>query len=288
MKIQTFSILAGSEACNAQCPFCVSRMTPPNGVKINGPKVKWRNFNIACRLARQCGVTTAMITGKGEPTVFPNQITKYLKALQKFDFPLVELQSNGILISKKHSRYLSGWYKLGMTMIAISIVHYEAEKNRRIYVPHEKTYIDLPRLIQTIHEQGLSVRLSCIMANGFIDNRKKLQNLINFAKENGVEQLTVTPVGKPDNSVNKKAWNWVNKHHLTNRQLADITRYIEKNGFHLLTLFHGARVFDLNGQNICLNNCLSVHSGAEDMRNLIFFPDGHLRYYWQYSGAILL
>jgi hypothetical protein len=24
------------------------------------------------------------------------------------------------------------------------------------------------------------------------------------------------------------------------------------------------------------------------MRNLIFFPDGHLRYDWEYEGAILL
>ena len=32
MRIQTFSILAGSEACNARCPFCISKMTPPLGV----------------------------------------------------------------------------------------------------------------------------------------------------------------------------------------------------------------------------------------------------------------
>ncbi len=31
MKIQTFSIVAGSEACNARCPFCISKMTVPNG-----------------------------------------------------------------------------------------------------------------------------------------------------------------------------------------------------------------------------------------------------------------
>lgn len=55
-----------------------------------------------------------------------------------------------------------------------------------------------------------------------------------------------------------------------------------------MTLAHGAVVFDLDGQNLCLNQCLTVQPDAEEMRNLIFFPDGHLRYYWQYPGAILL
>ena len=78
MKIQTFSILAGSEACNARCPFCISKMTPPSGVELKEPKVNWRNFRKACLLAKQSGVTTAMFTGKGEPTLFPKQITKFL------------------------------------------------------------------------------------------------------------------------------------------------------------------------------------------------------------------
>lgn len=28
MKIQTLSVVAGTEACNARCPFCVTGMTP--------------------------------------------------------------------------------------------------------------------------------------------------------------------------------------------------------------------------------------------------------------------
>jgi len=55
-----------------------------------------------------------------------------------------------------------------------------------------------------------------------------------------------------------------------------------------MTLSHGATVFDLKGQNLCLNHCLSVQPEAEEMRNLIFFPNGRLGYYWQYPGAIIL
>jgi len=291
MKIQTFSILAGSEVCNARCPFCISKMTPPLGVELKEPEVHWRNFDVACRLAKQSGVTTVMFTGKGEPTLFPDQITKYLQAMKKYEFPLVEMQTNGILIHDKpeiYSRHLKEWYELGMTLLAISIVHYDPEKNRQIYVPYKKSYSDLPILVNMIHDHGLSVRLTCILANGFIDSSEKLRKMIDFAKKNKVEQLTVTPVNKPDDTESREVWTWTKGHHLTDEQRADIQDYVEKNGSHLLTLFHGAKVYDIEGQNVCFNSCLSVHPNAEDMRNLIFFPDGHLRYYWQYSGAILL
>ena len=99
MKIQTFSIIAGSEACNAHCPFCISKMTPPQGVTLKTPAVNWRNFRIGAQFAKQYGVTTTMITGKGEPTLFPEQITKYLEELRCFNFPFLELQTNGILLA---------------------------------------------------------------------------------------------------------------------------------------------------------------------------------------------
>ena len=291
MKIQTFSIIAGSEACNARCPFCVSKMTPPLGVELKEPGVNWRNFDIACRLASQSKVTTAMFTGKGEPTLFPDQITKYLTTMEKYQFPLIELQTNGIVIADKSSAefpHLRTWYEKGMTTVAVSIVHYDPEKNKEIYTPYRAHPLDLPRLIRILHTELFSVRLTCIAANGFIDNAEKLQELIRFAKSNKVEQLTITPVNKPEHPENQKAWDWTNRHHLLEYQLNDIRTYLQKEASPLMKLTHGAMVYDLHGQNICLNQCLTVQPEAEEMRNLIFFPDGHLRYYWQYPGAILL
>src|SRR3989338_3443843 len=141
MMFKTFSIIAGSEACNARCSFCVSKMTPPNGLDMKEPEVNWRNFKVAARLARQTGIDTVMITSKGEPTLFPQQVTKYLDALSEFDFPFIELQTNGIPIAEKRENYdplVREWYEKGLTIPAISIVHYDAEKNRQIYLPHRE------------------------------------------------------------------------------------------------------------------------------------------------------
>jgi molybdenum cofactor biosynthesis enzyme MoaA len=291
MRIQTFSILAGSEVCNARCPFCISKMTPPLGVELKEPEVNWRNFRIACRLAERCGVTTAMFTGKGEPTIFPAQITKFLRILAEFHFPIIELQSNGILLidrAETYAGHLRDWYDLGMTTIAVSIVHHEGEKNRPIYLPYKKSYIDLPALIHLLHEHHFSVRLACIMAHGFIDSAQSLQELIAFAREHHVEQLTIRPVNKPSTSRELEAFNWTEEHHLKSEELADIREYLARHGSLLMTLIHGAQVYDVAGQNVCLTDSLTIAAQSDDLRQLIFFPDGHLRYDWQYPGAILL
>jgi len=266
-------------------------MTPLFGTTLKEPEVNWRNFRIACRLAERCGVTTAMFTGKGEPTIFPEQITKFLREMADFQFPIKELQSNGILLVERpevYSKHLADWYELGLTTVAISIVHYRPEKNRPIYLPHRKNYIDLPRLIEFLHEHKLSVRLACIMANGFIDDPQGLQELIEFAVKQKVEQLTIRPVNRPASSLDLEAYNWTNEHHLRPQQLEAIQNFLRTNGALLMTLAHGAQVFDVHGQNVCLTDSLTIESRSDDLRQLIFFPDGHLRYDWQHSGAILL
>ncbi len=291
MKIQTFSIIAGSEACNARCPFCVSKMTPSCGFdELKEPEVNWRNFEKACLLAKQSGATTAMFTGKGEPTLFPDQITSYLDELQRHEFPLIEMQTNGIMLSEKPQKYdanLKDWYRLGMTTIAISIVHYDPTPNKVIYLANRSEYIDLPKLIEKLHNFGFSVRLTCIAARDYIDTSVKLLKLIQFAKLNKVEQLTITPVNKPEHPEHQEAWDWTNTHHLLPEQLDEIKEFLKTFGSEIMHLGHGAVVYDVAGQNVCLNNCLTVEPESEELRNIIFFPDGHVRTHWQYEGSIL-
>ena len=79
MLIQTLSIICGTRACNARCPYCVSKMTPSQGVGLEDYEPNWRNFEIANRYARDNGVSTILITGKGEPTLYPDQVTTFLE-----------------------------------------------------------------------------------------------------------------------------------------------------------------------------------------------------------------
>ena len=99
MKIQTYSILAGTKACNACCPYCVSKMTPSFGVSQEGSEVRWaskkeeseinwNNFRVGCKFATKSGVSTVLITGKGEPTLCPYQINDYLRTGRYRDYSL--------------------------------------------------------------------------------------------------------------------------------------------------------------------------------------------------------
>lgn len=290
MKIQTLSVLVGSTACNARCPYCVSRMTPRCGMKLGLADVNWRNFNIGCRLAKENGVSTALLTGKGEPTLYPDRIGAFLYQLYRFGFPLVELQTNGIALFqdiKKHEEYLKEWHGSGLTTIAISITHYDNLRNKNNFQP-KGNYMDLAGLISYLHQFGFSVRLSCVMFKGGIDCIEEIKNLVNFAKENKAEQLTITPVRAPGQSTNQKVKKWVGDHQLSVDGQVRIKCFLAVEGKKLLPLAHGAVVYDLYGQNICLSDCLTENTSPEEIRQLIFFPDGHLRYDWQYEGAILL
>ncbi len=242
-------------------------------------------------MAKQSEVDTVMITSKGEPTLYPKQISKYLDALSGFEFPFIELQTNGIVLSERkeiYAPFLQEWYNKGLTIPAISIVHFDAEKNRQIYLPYKKEYIDLPELIGDLHGIGYSVRLACVALDGFIDSSSKLEQLIDFARQNRIEQLTVRPVNKPEESRNSEIYDWTAAHHLKDEQIIEMRSYIENRGLLLLDLPHGGRVYDIKGQNVCLTNSLTRDSNPDRVRQLIFFPDGHIRYDWEKEGAILL
>jgi len=290
MKIQTYSVLVGSRACDAQCPYCVSKMTPSQGMGKNLIEPNWRNFAVGCRFAKDNDVSTVLLTGKGEPVLFPDQITEFLKQLQSYGFSFIDLQTNGMKLlqqKEKYRSYLKHWYELGLTHVAVSIAHYENEINREIFQPRG-SYIDLAELISYLHSFGLTVRLSCVMFRGGIDSVMEVEKIADFAKKHRAEQLSIRPVNKPEQGDDKKAEAWVSEHELTKEEIGVIKDFLEKRAKSLLPLMHDAVIYDLGGQNICLTNALTVNPSSEEVRQLIFFPDGRLRYDWQYPGAILL
>lgn len=290
MNIQTFSVISGTAACDASCPYCISKMTGMKGLSPKAEKVNWENFDKAARLASLSAVATVLITGKGEPLLFPEMITEYLEHLKKYDFPLIELQTNGLLLDykfEKYRKYLSKWHNLGLGLVAISIVHYDPEKNKAIYTPQKK-YMNLPRLIKRLRDLKFSVRLSCTMIKNYIDSPREVRKLTAFAKSMGVEQLSLRPVTRPLLSENKKTFDWVGRNYLIDRDILKIRNFLDKNGHRLVTYGHGSIIYDLNSQNVCLTNALTIKPETDDIRQLIFFPDGHLRFDWQFKGGVIL
>lgn len=291
MKIQTFTVVSGNALCNAFCPFCVSKMTGIKEIGIKPTKVNWRNFEKACRIAQLNGITTVLLTGKGEPTLYPEQLTEYLVALQKYDFPILELQTNGVLfaeIPEKYDKYLQKWYELGLTTISLSVVHYDPEKNRANYLPFKKSYPDLGAMTAKLHKIGFSVRFSVVLIKDHIDTPEEAERMVKKASEWGVEQVSLRPVAAPEESENEKYKQDTINMMLTSAKIAKLNEWAEKRGKLLLSYGHNSRIYDIDGQNVCLTDALTIKPSTDDIRQMIFFPDGHIRFDWQYKGAIIL
>lgn len=289
MKIQTLSVVIGGKACNAKCPFCVSRMTGFSNLE-NKITPNYNNFDTTLKFAESSGVTTVLLTGKGEPLLYPEQISECLSKLQNSNIAFKELQTNGLLIQKlkedEENNYLNLFYNKGLRTISLSVVHWLDEKNAEIYTPN-KTYPSLIKTIKILHDIGYSVRLSVIMVKGYIDNYDAIDGIINFARENKVEQLTLRPINSPQNSKDTEATTYVNNHYISD--IINFRNYIRDIGTELLKLAHGAIVYDVKGQNVCFSTCLTESTNTDDIRQIIYFlNDGSLRYSWQYEGARLL
>ena len=292
MKTQNLSILVGTKVCNARCQFCISKMTPSNGIENRVLEIDRDKFRKVVEFAKKTHAETALITGKGEPTLYPEQMTQYLEILSEYDFKEIELQTNGLVLSEKKEKYdsyIKKWRKQGLSTIALSIVHYDSESNRKIYAPDKKSYPDLGNLIKYLHDNGYKVRLSTMLLRGMIDNAGELEKLVEFARSNEVEQLTVRPITVPEKSENQKVYNWTLKNTLKTNNLYEMINYAETNGEVKSILPYGGIIYDINGQNLCITNCLTKDSNpAEEVRQLIYFPDGKLRNNWEEKGEILI
>jgi len=297
MKFQTMSLLAGTSVCQASCPFCVARMTGDN-YKTPPVDIHGRNLVKAINLASQGQVTSVIITGKGEPTLYPQHIDYYMKHLDHHaSFPFIELQTNAEVLGKEFyglrgtsltpQDKLKEWYQKGMTTIMISNVGYDMDVNRRIYFPKRKDHIDIPRTVNTIHEAGLIVRYTTVGIKGGIDSPEELEKLLDFTSSLGIEQVTWRPVAVPSKPEDTEAGQWVQGNHLTAEEIDKIHSYVHLGGTPLYSLVHGATVYDFKGHNLCISNCLT-HEPGDTLRQLIFFPDGRLYTDWQFKGSRLL
>lgn len=294
MRIQTFSVVVGTRACNARCPFCVSRMT---GFDIlpSSRGIDERNLRKAIAAARLGGTTTVLMTGKGEPTLYPAEITRYLELLGDA-FPFIELQTNaleiGRLVRDGRSRIpglteetLAGWYERGLDMVAVSVVDVRSEANEAVYHPD---YPDLGATVDYLHGLGFSVRLCVMMQRGAVDSPQRVGEVVRWCRDHDVDQLTVRPIRRPTSTQSDAASEYVGERGLTRKEVAAIEAWIDDRGTQLLTLLHGARIYDVDGQNLCLADCLTVESESDDIRTLIYYGDGRITYDWQYPGAVLL
>lgn len=284
MKALTYTIITGSRACPNDCPICISKMTPSYGIGYEKPRVNWPKFEEATTIAINHGAENVLLTGKGEPTLFPGQLTQYLVRLYQKPFDRRELQTDGSQLARggMYNDFLDVWRDLGLSTVALSIYHYDPGKNREMFRPKSGEYFDLPRLIEKLHGKSFNTRLSCVMLDNYIDSVEEAAKLIEFAKQNGVFQLTLRRADMPAKPLDERVAEFVSTHRLSEARFREISDWIEKEGSFCYELPHSASVFEVRGQNVCISTGLTPsEKNKEETRQLIFFPQGWLTTSWE-------
>jgi len=297
-KVQTMSIVAGTMKCNAKCPDCVSKMTtdPAQSKIYNFEDVEWDNFEIAADIAVAAEAKTVLITGKGEVTLDPytKQLNDYLIRLADDRYqgmPMKELQTNGLVFHDKKFReegWLQRWYDNKLRVMSLSVVDIRDEVNHAFYNPHQEKYPPLEKTVELLQNIGYTVRLSVTMTKGRVDSPEDIERIVEYCKRLGIPQSSVRPVRKPaGKTFAPKIAKWVEENQLYENpkdpehdQLKTIAEYVQKNARLDQKLMHGAAVYSLKGQNLCLTDCLTHDPEEPGFRQLIFYSNGMLTTGW--------
>ncbi len=271
MNDSVFNVVVTNE-CNASCPYCISEQTPE--VCKDYSEFNFCKFYKAIQYAERSGILTCKLTGKrGDPLCCDKEAFQIIMSYVRERFPILELQTNGTLLNEEKVKWLKG---TGINLIAISCVHYEESKNTDLYGLH---YPNLIEVVDLLHKYGLSVRLSCTLIKGYIDDHFKIDEFLEYFKGSNIEQFSFIPVGHNGDNIYAQ---WakqreVRKHIVYNN--------IKANGTLLRKTPYGGLIYDYEGKNVYIADCLS--GTVEGIRSLIFYPDGHLRYSWTKPGAII-
>ncbi len=301
MSVQCMSLVIGTRKCNARCPFCVSQQTGFDKISRGRERnINFINLEEACVMCGTASPPTLLMTGKGEPTLYPDEITRYLEWFREKPFAPKELQTNALAIGRLAETGQSGvdgldeetlrhWRSLRLGVVALSTVGIHDAANAAVYHP------DYPSLVDTIaylRGFGFTVRLCVMMmrGEGCVADIDGLEEVVEFCRAHDVGQLTARPITAADNGGESRAARFVREHGVSPDAPRELYEAVEARAQALYPLAHGAMVFDWNGQNVCLSNCLTsdMQSAPGDHRSLIFFSNGMITTSWDHAEAAAL
>lgn len=141
-----------------------------------------------------------------------------------------------------------------------------------------------------LRDLGFTVRLCVMMlrGEGYVSTPGDLERVLGFCREHDVAQLSVRPIRTPARPLDMDAATFVESHGVSGEEVDGMRAWVRAHGDLVLRLAHGAEVYDVGGQNICLTDCLTPPRAPDEIRTLIFYSDGRLTYDWQHEGAVLL
>ncbi|MEE3622584.1 radical SAM protein [Nitrospirillum sp. BR 11752] len=192
LRPRSLSFLPVARGCQAACSFCFSAASI--SADQPGGKPDWPLIDRWIERARLSGAERAVITGGGEPTLWPQPYLRDLVARCHRRFGTVVLITNGVRWARmdRHTAAgeLTALRQAGLTVLAVSRHHWDEAANATLMGLEAAT----PALLETIGAHrgalaGLRLRLVCVLQQGGVASVSDIETYVRWAAAAGVDEV---------------------------------------------------------------------------------------------------
>lgn len=290
MKIQSLSIVVPNKQCVNSCPFCVSRMvnsnTYPNKMDINDPHydINVKQYLKCLKYVSSLGCNTAMLTGTSEPQQNKQFLNTFalLHELVGKPFANIEMQTTGMFLTgnRDYIRFLRNF--VGVNTIALSINSIDDDVNNEVLGHSNDNYkVNLRELCALLKEYDFNLRF-CYNLSGKMTC--SIRDTIDFAKENGANQITYRKLYASDEDTPQSKWIVENP---IQSQFGWINNCLERYPSIGHTIY-GAIIKDVEGMSVIYDtDCMGKDQVGAAMKYLILRPNCKLYSSWESPASLV-
>ncbi|WP_339727400.1 radical SAM protein [uncultured Gimesia sp.] len=190
---RSISLLPVAIGCQAKCSFCFSKSSA--SVEQDKGTLSLEHIATLMQAAKLRGAQRAVITGGGEPTLYPRpKLLELIRLAANYFSQKVVLITNGFILTEMSAAerfaFLEELQTAGLTTLAISHHHHDPDVNRRIM----SLNIDVTRIAKSLAQNldrfpTLSMRLICVLQKGGVEDAGAIQNFLNWAASLNVQEV---------------------------------------------------------------------------------------------------
>ena len=287
-SVPTLSFMVGGEECQASCPCCIAKLTRGGCGNWNRCPTWYRNLSLVFKTADRFNVHTVMITGKGEPTLHMDDVRDVVSRSRGLGF-ITELQTNGFIFSEDKDS-VDGLSADGLNTVAISRMSIDDARNRSLMGEGSPNLKDI---VKSFMDKGINVRLTYVGFQGENDTTQKIIETCKKAADFGVSQVTIRKMGKIDLKNSRKTnrardvIKFTDKNFIQDNEWMSVVNELRSSYKIGRTLDWGSVSWMIEGVECMVTDCLSLPGTSGAIRYLIYRPDGHLSYSWEYENSLI-
>ncbi len=278
MKANNLTISIPYRGCDRNCPYCVSKMT--GYIKANEEAFS-ENLEKVRTVANNSGITSLLVTGKGEPFLNTDAIDLLLDVFGDYPF---EIQTNGLQLLSWHKKAPNSFLDQSRLTGGINVFAVSLDRLKSLQTCRD--------MFHCLDQAGAVVRVTMNASSWLKDT--SFETLIDACLEAGVRQFSIRKLTIPhfvENSMRedyKKTSQWINNHADGTEYHRLITEFMEGSYEKLRELNFGATIFDVRGVSFThFDYCIQDSNTGEDIRSLIYQEDGHLYTSWNSRASII-